>query len=931
MPTPASDPSQYGFGTMVGGSNNTNIDYGSTIDPALTDSNAANFGSAFSSPGSLSSTNLGAPSTTDLSALGSSSFSGSGNPDFGALNDPNYFTSGGQSATGTPYTGITGPQDGTGAPPAAAPTAGAPAAGSGFDWGKLLGNVGQTALGLAPSLIAGGIGLSQAKGAQKQNDAMAAQLSALGGPYTAAGQALLKQFQSGQIRPDQANVANLAATQGQNLIDSAAPEAGIAKTELGAYQAGKIRPDQQATVDLMKASGNTLIGSAAGLSNIAQQAYQDYQAGKLPPADEARLAQQAQAQKQELRQRLSTQGITDSSILAGYDSQIDTQTTMNRQQLLDARLASGNQAYEEWKNATTTGQALQIQGAQFANTSLDQRFQTGNQAYDQWLATTTQGQTLQREGAQFASQSLDTMLSESLGLGQAGMQPIEEAILLRMKSDSAMADQVANLLGNLTSAYTVGKTGGKPGSGAPGTAAAALGTASSALGVAGKAVGGGGAPSTGYTSGLGTGAQAPSNAMDPNYFNAGLQQPIYDSSGLNPVTSDPGSTDPLAALNDPGYFTDTSNIQPIGDPSSPPSAAGGEAAPVGGSGTGTALGAAGGALGVASGLAQGTPTGYAKAGLGATQLAGKAGLVGPGVGAGASSLMGALGIYSGLKQGGVVGDVSAAAGAGQLAGAANAYAVSSATASAAAGGASAADAAAAGAAASSPALQTLGEGASVAAAGLSLYSEVKGWQSGATGSDAMAGASTGAAVGTAVLPGIGTLIGAVLGGVAGAISSVFGSGKKGVAAANWDQLTKTNALKSVAGRDFTTHSWSEAFKGMLDEGNNIFAGGGKDKHKDPDALAKPLEAQVKSGMAKLGPNATTDQVYNQVIVPWMQSSGSGLNWNVLKNEPQQQLMIKSAVDRVLAGEPIVRSEMQAASPATPPGQSFSRALGMGRS
>jgi hypothetical protein len=791
------------------------------IDPATSDLAASNFGSAFSSPGTLSSTNLaGAPSTTDLSSLGGSSFSGSGNPsqDFAALNDPSYFTSGASTSTSPPAqpVGATPATPAAGAPaaPGAAPGA-APA--SGINWGSL----GNTLAGIAPSLIAGGIGLSQAKSAQDQNAAYAAQLTALGGPYTAAGQQLLQQWQSQQITPTQQNVVNTLNKQGQTLIDS-----------------------------------------SSQLSSIAQTAYQNYQSGTLPPADAQRLADQTAAQKQQMRQQLAGQGITDSSILAGYDQQIDNQAMETKQSLLDARFA------------------------------------TGNQAYDQWLTSTTQGQALQAEGAKFAATSLDNMLTQSLSLGAEGMAPITQAIELKMQSDAALSAQVQQLMGNLASAYAYGKTGGQPGGGAPGTTAAALGTASSALGVAGKAVGSGGAPTPGYTSGLGTGAQAPSNAMDPNFFNASAQQPIYDASG-NPVTSS-GATDPLAALNNPNYFTDTSTIQPLTDPTTNPSAAGGEAA--GGSGTGAALGAAGAGLGVAAGIAQGGAVGDTKAALGATQLAGKAGLVSPQANATAGNLMNVLGIYSGVKQGGVAGYAGAGVNAAQLGAKAGAF-----------GGASGA----------------VGTAAGYAAIPLSLYNEVKTWQSGATASDALAGAETGAAIGS-VVPVVGTLVGAVLGGIGGAISSLFGSGKKGAASGSWDQLTKSNALQSTPGRDFSSKSWSEAFKGMLDEGNNIFAGGGKDRHKDPDALAKPLEQQVQGAMAKLGPNATTDQVYNQVIVPWMQSSGSGLNWNVLKNEPQQQLMIKSAVDRVLAGEPIVRSEMQAASTAQSSGQSLMSAIGGGR-
>lgn len=246
---------------------------------------------------------------------------------------------------------------------------------------------------------------------------------------------------------------------------------------------------------------------------------------------------------------------------------------------------------------------------------------------------------------------------------------------------------------------------------------------------------------------------------------------------------------------------------------------------------------------------------------------------------------GALGIYNGIKQGGVAGYGGAAAGALQLGSSTGAF-----------GGASGAAGAAAG----------------YLAAPLALYNEVKNWQSGATGSDALAGAETGAAIGS-IIPGIGTIVGGVIGGVVGAVSSAFGSGKPGEATGYWKDMTSSQLLqKGANGRDIPQQAWAESFKGMLDTGNNIFAGGGADKHKDPDALAVPLEAQIRAGMAKLGPSATTDQIYNQFIMPWMQTKDSGLNWSVLKNEPQQLLMMKSAVDRVLGGQQITRSKMKGA-------------------
>lgn len=414
-----------------------NDPYVTQPDPATTDLSATNFGSAFSSPGSLSSTNLAtSPATSG---------------DFSALNDPNFFSAGGATNTGS-----LGSPAMSGAPASTdvAPVTGSPAGSSWWSGlGNLAGNVGSTLASLAPSLITGGIGLNQAKGAQKQNDAFAKQLSDLGGPYTAAGQQLLKQFQSGQIRPDQQNVANLATSQGQNLIDS-----------------------------------------GTGLSAIAQSAYKDYQAGKLPPADEQRLSDQTAAQKQEMRQRLSQQGITDSSILAGYDQQIENQANINRQDLLD------------------------------------KRFATGNQAYDQWLKSTSEGQQLKLQGAQYAAGALDNMLNQSLLLGSEGMAPITQAIELKMQSDAQLSGQVGQLMSNLASAYAQQNAPKSQGgaAGALKTIVGDVGTAKTVYGAGKAAVG----ALSGGAAGAGTIASSAAGTIGLTDATAGLA----DSLGAAPAT-----------------------------------------------------------------------------------------------------------------------------------------------------------------------------------------------------------------------------------------------------------------------------------------------------------------------------------------------------------------------------------------------------------
>ena len=62
------------------------------------------------------------------------------------------------------------------------------------------------------------------------------------------------------------------------------------------------------------------------------------------------------AQKQQVRSVLQSQGITDSTILAAQDQQIDNNAAITRQNLLDQRFATGNAAYDEWLKSTTAGQ-----------------------------------------------------------------------------------------------------------------------------------------------------------------------------------------------------------------------------------------------------------------------------------------------------------------------------------------------------------------------------------------------------------------------------------------------------------------------------------------------------------------------------------------------------------------------------------------------
>lgn len=327
---------------------------------------------------------------------------------------------GGQSVANTPQqVGVAGPAE-VGAAPGSSSGGGfvsnllgGVGASLGLDPSNIGGSLGSTLGSVAPYAGVAAIGINQADKGRAQDQKYIDQLTALGKPYNDAGTSLLKNAQAGKLSTADQGVVNTEKQQGQQLIDS-----------------------------------------TAGLSKIAQSAFSDYSAGKLPQADELKLQQQVQAQKQQVRQQLASAGITDSTILAGQDQQIDNQASIMRQDLLD------------------------------------KRFATGNQAYDQWLKGTTAGQQTIQDGMKFASAALDNMMKNSLSFGALGMGATQAAIQQAMQTDQAYAAQVSELLGTLTSAYAYQVAKRNSSSGAAGGGSGGMG-APKVGGSAGGAAGGG--------------------------------------------------------------------------------------------------------------------------------------------------------------------------------------------------------------------------------------------------------------------------------------------------------------------------------------------------------------------------------------------------------------------------------------------------------
>lgn len=224
----------------------------------------------------------------------------------------------------------------------------------------------------------------------------------------------------------------------------------------------------------------------------------------------------------------------------------------------------------------------------------------------------------------------------------------------------------------------------------------------------------------------------------------------------------------------------------------------------------------------------------------------------------------ALGIYGGIEKGGVSGYGQSAIDATKLA--SNAGLLPSA----------------------------VGSAAGYIAAPLTLYNEIESWQSGATGKDALGGAETGAAIGS-IVPGIGTALGAVIGGAAGALSSVFGGGKVDPENASFNGYT-TAYNKAGANGSAVAQGVQDPYTvlaGMFDLRSNQIKGsipfynkyGRMGEQKFTTDMTTQINQALTSG--KISASTTPQQVYNQVVQPWINSMGA---WNDSNKSAMQGLL-----------------------------------------
>jgi hypothetical protein len=164
----------------------------------------------------------------------------------------------------------------------------------------------------------------------------------------------------------------------------------------------------------------------------------------------------------------------------------------------------------------------------------------------------------------------------------------------------------------------------------------------------------------------------------------------------------------------------------------------------------------------------------------------------------------------------------------------------------------------------------------------SIYQFAKNWQSGATGADALSGAQTGATIGTAIMPGVGTLVGAGIGAAVGAISSAFGGGKADPETMGLNNYVPQYNKNPALAAQLNPAQNYQLLAGIFDAKDN------SPGHSTPQeihygrmgegAFMNDVFTQINSAMqsGKISPISTPQQIYDQVVNPYLTSKGMGI-------------------------------------------------------
>lgn len=183
---------------------------------------------------------------------------------------------------------------------------------------------------------------------------------------------------------------------------------------------------------------------------------------------------------------------------------------------------------------------------------------------------------------------------------------------------------------------------------------------------------------------------------------------------------------------------------------------------------------------------------------------------------------------------------------------------------------------------------TVGAVAGPLAGAISLYDFVQGWQSGATGADALRGAQTGATIGS-VVPGVGTLIGAGIGAAVGAISSAFGGGRADPETMGLNNYVPQYTKNPAIAAQLNPAQNYQLLAGVFDaKDNSPGHSTALEQHygrMGEGAFMNDVFTQVNNAIqsGRISPSATPAQIYSQVVNPYLTSRGMGIQTNGSQN------------------------------------------------
>lgn len=292
-------------------------------------------------------------------------------------------------------------------------------------------------------------GQSLAEKAGKEAAAQTEELKKLGQPFIETSQEMLNRYKRGELTPAEKQAVDTQLAQAETYKGMAAPFTEQYKEALSRYQRGEMTPAEQAVFEEQAKIAGEYEKLATPFRQISEEQLAAFRAGKLRPDQEADLERQRTAAKQQIRQM----GITDSSVLASYDRDIDNNYNAQRSALLQANLQQAQASFQQALVPFEQAMNARLGAAAYKADALSNGLTKAMAFYEKSLSPTEKGMELERNSRMQVVELLNKNLDAAIGLNSQGAGFVRDAIQLKLQSDAEISDTLASLMGTLASVY----------------------------------------------------------------------------------------------------------------------------------------------------------------------------------------------------------------------------------------------------------------------------------------------------------------------------------------------------------------------------------------------------------------------------------------------------------------------------------------------